>query len=320
MTVKFEQLVHEFEREVIGQKIYDLVVELAKLASLRFRSPVYNGQRPWTHEDVLDLAHEVITKQLLTDGQLQRIVLTSQNIDQLRGGLFNQIKRCLSSRRNKTPLDRLVGRISSLAEEGAIGKSGEGADAVFHRMGDQPLYRGVSEQLVFRCANAVSNIPILYSRLESSRESMIYRKASLTEFLNQVFELAPALKVRDFYAILEIVLTPWVPTSLVPNDGLLQLPEGDSEIEDGDALVALAQNLVQGWSADERDLFVSKCQNIPDATIAEHLNLSRPTVAKKKAALFEGIRLAAQANPEMAPDSIVDAVLSVCSTGYGISE
>ena len=313
----FEDLQLEFRDELIGSGIYETILELAKLASKRYQLPVYNFGRFWAEGDVVDLGHQVISDQLLSQGQIHRIFATAENLDQLRGLIYHQIKRCLLSRRHKTPIERLTKRIGALLESAEFTKSEHGNEVFFHRETESVVYREITANEVIACVKAARGIPIIYSRRESSREAIIFSQASLRDFLNRIFDVVPAIKIRDFYLILENLLTPWTPTSLVPFDGELQIDDENSQIGQGDTLTTLAQNLVATWSTQDKLLFISKCQDISDERIAGLLNISRPTVAKNKFKLFDEVRGLSQNNPEYEHGDVLDAVIESCSIEIG---
>lgn len=286
----FEDLRLEYDNKLIGEGIYGIVRELAEKIGRRYPESVYNGGISWDTQSFDDLCHEVVLQQLISQNQIHYIFEQAKSTESVRRLLTMQVKRALGARRKKRPIDRLLGRVSTLATDGWLEKAGD-QNAEFYRQNGSPeLYKPLSDAQINACAQAGASIPRLESRLDSSRETMIYNKERLGGLINTFFTVVPALSARDLRKILEILLTPWVPPTIVPiedEDILSGLPA--INLIEEEQMIAGANKIAECLTHNQRVVLVLKLQEIPDAQIASELKLSRPTVAKMKQKVFERI-------------------------------
>ena len=280
--MNFAQLHAEYSSQLIGEGIYEIVRELAGKIARKYPESVYNDGLSWDSQSVDDVCQEVVLNQLLGQKQIHYIFDIATSIESVRRLLTAQIKRALATRRKKSPIDRLLKRISAFSKEGLIEFVEAGVP--FYRLpGTQDQYQSLDGSHLNACVRAIAPVPRLDSRLDTGRESMIYTPDRLKKAMEVLLRTVPALTERDLRDILEVLLTPWAPASLVPVEKE-SIPSGDyaqDSIEE-EQMATEARTLAGSFSHAQRVVLVLKSQNVADADVASEVGVSRPTVADMK--------------------------------------
>jgi hypothetical protein len=280
--MNFAQLHAEYSSQLIGEGIYEIVRELAGKIARKYPESVYNDGLSWDSQSVDDVCQEVVLNQLLGQKQIHYIFDNATSIESVRRLLTAQIKRALATRRKKSPIDRLLKRISAFSKEGLIEFVEAGVP--FYRLpGTQDQYQSLDGSHLNACVRAIALVPRLDSRLDTGRESMIYTPDRLKKAMEVLLRTVPALTERDLRDILEVLLTPWVPASLVPVEKE-SIPSGDyaqDSIEE-EQMATEARTLAGSFSHAQRVVLVLKSQNVADADVASEVGVSRPTIADMK--------------------------------------
>lgn len=279
----FEDLRREYADDRIGEGIYKIVRDLASRIGRRYPESIYNSGMAWDNQSFDDLCQEVITNQLLGQKQIDYIFEQATSTESVGRLLTMQVKRALSARHKKSPIDRLLVRISDLATAGQLEKAGDRSMEFYRPKGSRAQSTNLSVAQINACVKALSSIPRLASRLDSSRETMIYTREHLETLINTVFTVVTAVSARDVERIFGILLTPWCPATLVPieDESIAPGHPAPDPMEEKEMITA-ANKFAENLSHRQRVVLVLKCQQIPDAQIASELKLSRPTVAKLK--------------------------------------
>ena len=280
--MNFAQLHAEYSSQLIGEGIYEIVRELAGKIARKYPESVYNDGLSWDSQSVDDVCQEVVLNQLLGQKQIHYIFDNATSIESVRRLLTAQIKRALATRRKKSPIDRLLKRISAFSKEGLIEFVEAGVP--FYRLpGTQDQYQSLDGSHLNACVRAIAPVPRLDSRLDTGRESMIYTPDRLKKAMEVLLRTVPALTERDLRDILEVLLTPWAPASLVPVEKE-SIPSGDyaqDSIEE-EQMAIEARTLAGSFSHAQRVVLVLKSQNVADADVASEVGVSRPTIADMK--------------------------------------
>ena len=311
----FEDLRREYANDRIGEGIYMIVHDLAFKIGRRYPESIYNGGMSWDNQSFDDLCQEVVTDQLLGQNQIDYIFDQATSTESVRRLLTMQVKRALIARRKKSPIDRLLGRISDLGTAGRLEKAGNHSLQIYRPLGSTAHYTNLSDAQINACASAVSSIPRLASRLDSSRETMIYTREHLETLINTVFTVVPAVSARDFERIFEILLTPWCPAALVPIEDE-SIPPGQpaqDPIEEQE-MIATATKFAENLNHRQRVVLVMKCQQFSDAQIAAELKLSRPTVAELKQTGLDRMKELMHGLPEDLLRIFIEHFLKRCNT------
>jgi len=280
--VTFDDLRREYDDFVVGELVFGLVRELARAICRRYPESVYNDGLSWNDETIDDLAQEVVLNHLLDEGQLDYIFTEARSIESVRRLLTRQIKRALHKRRLVTPIDRLLKRVAALAVDGRIERV-TGPPVVYRPRGSTAVWLPITPRQENAAVNAASGIPVLYSRLDTNRESQVFTAPSLEKALKAFFSVCPAVTEQELRKIFEKLLTPWTPTNLVPLEESHQTPAQPmmdiTTITELDAAVA---SWVDGLTVEECAVYYVRSRNLPDAVAAERIGKSRPTVVNIK--------------------------------------
>jgi hypothetical protein len=303
--VTFDELRAEYEQRGIGDLIYGLVVDLSGAICRKYPESVYNSGLSWDQHSIADLAQEVVINRLIDEGQLDYIFTEARNTESVRRLITRQVKRELHRRRPATPIDRLLTRIEGLAASGDI-EQVPGATPTYRPVGSTASWAPLTPRQETDAANAAAGIPILYSRIDATRESQIYTTPALRQALAAFFTVAPALSELDLRKILERVLTPWTPTSLVPIESSHEIqddPMIDDSLTDIDEA---AGTWVGRLSTEECWVYYLRSLDLPDSAAADRIGKSRTTVINIKQRVLEsaGVELLADLDPRHHLDAV----------------
>jgi len=280
--MSFTDLCNEYEKELIGAGIYEIVRELSGKIAYKYSETTYNSGLSWDSQSIDDVCQEVVLNQLLGQKQIHYIFDNATSIESVRRLLTRQIKRALLMRRKKSPIDRLLKRIAGLSKDGDIELVMGGIP--FYRLAEsQHEYQPLEASQLNKCVRAISVVPRLHSRLDTGHESMIYTPERLKTVIEILFQTVPTVTEKDLRSILEILLTPWAPATLVPVEKE-SIPSGygaEESIEE-EQMVTAARTLADSFTHAQRVVLVLKSQNVADSIVASEVGVSRPTVADMK--------------------------------------
>ena len=280
--MSFSDLRLEYEKQLIGSGIYEIVHELTGMIARKYPETIYNDGLSWDGQSIDDVCQEVVLNQLLGQNQIHYIFDNATSTESVRRLLTGQIKRALSARRKKSPIDRLLKRISDLAKDGQLELVG-GAVPYFRVLGSLDTHLPLNAAQLNACIRGISPIPRLDSRLDTGRESMIYTPERLKTAIKTLFQVVPAVTEKELRSILEVLLTPWAPASLVPveKDSIPSRYDTEDSIEE-EQMMTSARSLANSLSHQQRIVLVLKSQSVADALVAAEVGVSRPTVADMK--------------------------------------
>lgn len=281
----FEELKEEYEKSIIGEKIYALLTDLITMVARKYPKEIYNNRSPWSVESISELCQEVATDRLLGENQIHYVFREARTLDSVRALFVRQIKRTLASRRVISPIDRLITRVKSHAKGGDYealtdAKSGKYS---FQANGVEVSALSLSQRQISDCVNLLRQIPIIYSRLDTSRETMIYSPDNLLKALNLIFGSIGAVSESDLRRIFETLLTPWTRTILnLGEQNYVSANDPTTQAQERNAVFDQAREFADMLSNEEKIVIVHKSNDISDDSIAAIIKKSRPTVAKIK--------------------------------------
>ena len=281
----FEELKAEYQKSIIGEKIYALLTELSGVVAKKFPSGKYNNGGPWNSDSITELCQEIATEQFLGENQIHYIFREAKSLDSVRALFVKQIKRGLNRRGFKSPVDRLITRVKSHAKNGDI-------DAViqtkspkysFSARGMKVVAIPISERQISDCANLLRQIPIIYTRLDSSRETMIFSPDNLLKALDLVFSQIGSVSEPDLHKIFENLLTPWTQTILyIDEEDYDTINNPTVQGQERDAVFDEVRRFADILTDEEKIVLVHKSNGISDESVALIIKKSRPTVARIK--------------------------------------
>ena len=289
--MSFTELRKEYDKQLIGAGIYEIVRELCGMIAHKYSETIYNGGLSWDSQSIDDICQEVVLNQLLGQKQIHYIFDNATSTESVRRLLTRQIKRALLMRRKKIPIDRLLKRIADLSKDGGI-QLVIGGIPHYRLAGSQHEYQPLEAFQLNACVRAMSAIPRLHSRLDTGHESMIYTPERLKTVVETLFQIVPAVTEKDLRSILEVLLTPWAPATLVPveKESISSGYDAEYSIEE-EQMVTEARSLARSFNHAQRVVLVLKGQNVADTIVASEVGVSRPTVADMKKTVLSRVEL-----------------------------
>lgn len=276
----FQELKKEYEKSLIGDKIYSLLIQLCSLVARKYREDVYNNGNSWNQESFMELCQEVALERMLGENQIHYIFREAKTLDSIRALFTRQIKLTLASRRPITPIDRLITRVKAHASEGdvdAVTKSGKYS---FCAKGQGVKVVPLSERQIIDCVNLLRQIPIIHTRLDTSRETMIYSPANLLVALDHIFGYVGAVSEHDLREIFKNLLTPWLRTFLESEyEDYVSEIDPTAQAQGRKVILQEAKSFTGTLSDREKIVLVHKSNKVSDDSIAKIIGVSRPTVA-----------------------------------------
>lgn len=285
----FEELKAEYEKSIIGEKIYNLLTELSTVTARKFPKHKFNNGSPWSVESIAELCQEVATEQLLGENQIHYIFREAKSLDSVRALFVKQIKRGLNRRGVKSPVDRLVTRVKGHAKNGDIEAviQTKSPKYSFSAMGVKVVAPPISDRQISDCANLLRQVPIIYTRLDASRETMIFSPENLLKALNLIFGQIGSVSEPDLHKIFENLLTPWTQTILYLDDeDYDETNDPTAQGQERSAVFDEVRRFADMLTNEEKIVLVHKSNDISDESVASIIKKSRPTVAKIKADSF----------------------------------
>ncbi len=294
----FDDLRQEYAEETIGPLIWDLIVELAGLIASRYPPGIYNRGASWGESSVEEVAQETAVDLLLAEGQIHYIFAVASGVEDVRRLLVRNVKRALWRRRGPTVVDRLMRRVRRIAAELPYARQKVGGSSLITLVGAAEATRDLRESELRAVAAAAHSVPRLMEREGAERASMVYTPSALRELLALVVEMTGGVSERDLARIFEILLTAWLPTSLVVDDDgeLADVEQAEAGVERTE-MQAAVRDFVSSLEPVDTTVLVGKAQGLSDEAVSQRLGRSRPWVASRKKALLD--RLDSELRPAL---------------------
>ena len=320
----FSDLRREYEAETIGPLIWALTVELAGMVARRYRPAVYNRGAPWDEASIEELAQQTAVDVLIGDRQINYIFTVADSTGDVRRLLTRNVKRALWRRRSTTVVGRLMSRVRQLSSQPPFVLQTVGEQR-WITLADTPGDpRGLSDAELRSAAAAAHRVPRLVEREDAERASMVYAPGALRELLDAVIGVTGGVYESDLRRIFRILLTAWLPASLVSveSDDLADATASVQPADDGidrQEMESAVQDLVESMTVDELTVFVCKTQGLSDRAVAERLGRSRPWVASRKEAVLGRADATFARVPEPLRDEAAARLLELASDRLGES-
>lgn len=320
--LSFDDLRQEHETETIGPLIWYLTLELAGMIGRRYRPTEYNRGATWDDASVEELAQETAVDLLISEGQIDYIFTVADNTEDVRRLLTRNVKRALWRRRSATVVDRLMERVRRMASQPPFGVRSEAG----HRwitLAEQPgTPRALNDAELRVAAAAAHRVPRLIEREDAARASMVYAPGPLRELLHTVISVTGGVFESDLARILRILLTAWLPASLVSveSDDLADTIARVQPVNDGidrQNMESTMRDLVDSMTVDDLTVLVCKAQGLSDQAVAERLGRSRPWVAGRKEAVLSHTDATLARVPQPLHDEAAARLLELASDALG---
>ena len=320
--LSFGDLCQEYETETIGPLLWALTIELAGMVGHRYRPTEYNRGAAWDAESVEELAQETAVELLIGEGQIDYIFTVADTTEAVRRLLTRNVKRALWRRRSATVVDRLMERVRRTASQPPFSRQ-LAAGQRWITLADRPDTPRVLNEAELRAAAAAAHrVPRLIEREEAERASMVYAPGALGELLDAVVGVTGGIFESDLARILRILLTAWLPASLVSveSDDLAATTASVQPVDDGidrQDMESAMRDLVDSMTVDDLTVLVCKAQGLSDHAVAERLGRSRPWIAGRKEAVLGRSDATLARVPQPLHDEAATRLLELASDALG---
>ena len=272
----------EYHREVIGEGLLKVLRDLTWSVTRQYDPRVYGGAPSWheVHEDIL---HSFVADVLLEQGQLEYALFVADTEEHFTNILARQLRFFLARQRQRTVTDNLLDRCKKITQVAPFQQTIGRGVWWYELQGASTLRGSPSQEQLARIAGELAVLPIQASS-GSDRASQIYNTQDLTSLLRRVATATNCrVSVRDLDQIFHRLLTPWLPSFLEPDEGVLDVQAAVSLNAEQEEMARQAFIGVQTASSQlELGILAMKIAEVPDAAIAQHYGLSRPTISKYK--------------------------------------
>ncbi len=284
----FDDLRREYAAETIGPRLWDLIIEMAGLVARRYPTVLYNRGAIWGEASVEELAQETAVDLLLAEGQIHYIFAVSSSLEDVRRLLVRNVKRALWRRRGPTVVDRLMRRVRRIAAEPPFVVRPVGRER-WITQGDAPeTSRDLSAAEVRAATAAAHSVPRLVERENAERASMVYSPGALRDLLQCVVDELGGVSERDLERIFEVLLTAWLPASLVSDEDLESagVERAEAGVERSEMEEAV-RSFVASLDPADTEVLVCKTQGLSDGAVAHRLGRSRTWIADRKREILD---------------------------------
>lgn len=251
---------------------------------------VYSDTKAWTDQSIEDVASEFVADQLIRDGQAAWMVLRSDSVEDIERMSVRLIKRVLARRRQQTVIDRLLTRSRSILNSAPFVHDGERRERRWALTSDHFSDALPGPGQLRKAAQAIRGAPVVVQK-RPTRSPKVYTDANLEAVLRAVaIELDGPFRLSDLDSIFTLVLTGWLPTIL--ERGVMTSSEVMTTVSPEEE-VLVTTSLTAALAAmddDDRTIMRMKLANESDELLAAELRVSRPTVAKRKKAVWDRLR------------------------------
>ena len=318
--MKLTLLIEEFEREVIGPNVLQEIRKACHTRARKYPPSIYGGSSTWDEDAVNDLVQDVIVDRLLGENQIYYIFDVSRTIKDWRALLDRQIRITLARRRVRTVVDNMLDRARRvLRRDDKVTVSKFGRWAVFRLVESTQEYQPLTDEQVRSIVEIVRVIP-RQSPSRSERAPSVYRKQDFETLLHYVLkEATGGVTVRDLGMVFEKVFTDWVPAVLELSEDVPHrtIDAPDTTLEVREAL----GKIIAKMTKEDAIIIRGRLAGLPDVEVAGMLDISRPTLIKRRNILFNKvIHPIADDLDEKGQDALIDRVAMAAFEKAGSDE
>lgn len=313
-------LLEEFEREVIGPNVLQEIHRACYTRARKYPPSIYGRSSTWDEDAVNDLVQDVIVDRLLGENQIYYLFDVSRTIKDWRALLDRQIRITLSRRRVRTVVDNMLDRARRvLRRDDKITISKFGRWVVFRLVESTQEYQPLTDEQIRSIVEIVRVIP-RQAPSQSERAPSVYGKRDFEILLHYVLrEAMGGVTVRDLGMIFEKVFTGWVPAVLELGEEIphraIDTPDATPEVRE-----ALGK-IIAKMTKEDAIIIRGRLAGLPDSEVAGMLDISRPTLIKRRNILFNKvIRPIADDLDEKSQDALIDRVAMAAFEKAGSDE
>jgi len=256
----------------------------ARRVARRYPAEKYSIVGNW-RDGLDDLVGDVLADVFVRDAQLGWFAAEASSLDEFRQMLDWHTRRVLARHRRTTVVDNLILRSRRVLTGPGWATETRSGSVAFRRADAVVEVRAASAGEVFAAARAVRRVPYVEPSARAERAPIVYHQGQLVAVLELVAASLPCVfTFGELDRIFELALTRFLPSVLdvrgLGDPGLLTDPD----------VLRAAQRVVSTLADPQRVVLAGKLDRVPDQVIADHMGVSRPTVALHKQAAFDVLR------------------------------
>ena len=306
--MKLMLLIEEFEREVIGSAVLQEIRKACHTRARKYPPSIYGGSSTWDEDAINDLVQDVVVARLLGENQIYYLFDVSGTIKDWRALLDRQIRITLARRRVRTVVDNMLDRARRvLRRDDKVAVSKFGRWTVFKPVESTQEYQPLTDEQIRSIVEIARVIP-RQPPGQSDRAPSVYGKRDFEALLHVVLkEAMGGVTVRDLGLVFEKVFTDWVPAVLELTEEIPHraIDAPDTALEVREAL----GKIVAKMTKEDAIIIRGRLAGLPDAEVAGMLDVSRPTLIKRRNILFNKvIHPIADDLDEKGQDALIDRV------------
>jgi hypothetical protein len=274
---------------------------------------MFAGRPSWDDDAYEDLVQDVVVKRLLEEHQLEYLFLTATSLEDFERLLTVQVRRVLARRRERTVLSNLIERTRPILATAPFRRVDDFGPSRFHLDGAVIEHREPTAAELAEGVLAARAIPRLGDRGSADRAPRVYSTSALKALVGSVAQSLPtSFALRDLESVLQKCLTDLLPPDLDHIEEVdMQEPDLPVQMEIREAV----DQLVRLFTPEQAEILRLKAADVADAEVAARLDMSRPTAADRKQALFALIREATEQYSEDERDLILDLAIARVASG-----
>jgi hypothetical protein len=271
----YRALVAEYHELHIGTLWLEEVRAAVRTVVSSYPPAVYAETGIWSEDALEDVVSDVTVRQLVEDGQIDYIVATARTLRDARGLLRQNAKWTIARRRQRTVVDNLLDRCREL--RGRLAAS----EPEPQPRGGMPS-RSATDDELRSAARRVAQLPRVSVR-GGDRAPTVFTGEVLEQVMAVVADCLPGgYGDRELGRIFEQVLTPHLPSGLVIHGGAYDEPDVSLSPEEALLVAETVMRVESALSDEQRVMYAMKLRGDADSAIAQHLRLSRPTIAARR--------------------------------------
>jgi len=302
--MNFDDLLREFHSEVIGEGILSLVenvVDVILSSSARFR-----------YIDRDDALQGFVCDSLLGGGQLTYAFDVSRETGHLRALLIKQFRRYLATNRKKTVVDNLLERCQVRSQNPPFTRFDRPSEWAFSITGKDLRPDSMVSRKVQEIAAEISPSYHFTDAGDRERAPVLLSDSDLGRLMLKMAEAMECEVGRsDLRRLFQLAFTSFIPSFLssdeAGNAALKSRSPGYSP-EDDVTVEKLTAEVLAALDGEDRKILRFKLEDVSDEVVSRTLGVSRPTLAKRKHAVFQKIRERVENLPESIQNSVVEAL------------
>lgn len=293
--MSWEAISREYDSEVVGPEIVRAVRTLSGQVARHYPPGVYASSPSWDAAAIEELVQDVV-EQLLTDGQIDYVMLTAHGLSEFERLVTQQIKRCLSKRRRRTIVDNLLDRSRAILAAPPFEEVPGQVPVRYRLVGTEQGDREPTPSELRAAALVARAVPRDSSGVVRERAPRVYTNVALSAVLEGVVRtLATPVTLRHLDHIFRLLLTDLIPGDLEELGDVEAVDEaamsGSADPESAAVVRSVVERLLGRLTDEQKVILRMKAADVADGEVATVIGVSRPTLASRKHDVFEVLRV-----------------------------